>query len=76
MKTMWDWRNSSTSALDGGEQSASHPCHFTPRGKSMGNSEKSMEGNGFSLIYGATLAFAWKETHNNLVRIVRFPVMI
>jgi hypothetical protein len=35
MKAYWGWMYSSThsltSAIDGGERSASHPSHFTPR---------------------------------------------
>jgi hypothetical protein len=40
MKAYWGWRCSSihslTSALDGGEWSASRPCRFTPRERSPG----------------------------------------
>jgi hypothetical protein len=40
MKVYWEWRYSAThyltSALDGGEWSASYPGHFTPRERAPG----------------------------------------
>jgi hypothetical protein len=40
MKAYWEWRyratHSLTSALDGGEWSASHPGRFTPRERTPG----------------------------------------